>query len=1023
MKVSIAICPRFCYHKHTGNKRSASLGCTDGIRDKYASADPGKEFSNRLHRSSDIAKRRFHIILHDRPWIFQSAGEGAYMRFYENPQATSENRKPPRCYYIPGGISEYHLLNGIWNFAFFNRDIDVPNEIRQWDTITVPSCWQLQGYEHPNYTNINFPFPADPPYVPDDNPCGVYERSFFLAHKWGRVYFVFEGVAACAVLFINGIRIGFTQGSHLQAEFDITDAVQEGTNTVRVQVLKWCCGSYLEDQDCFRFNGIFRDCYLLQRPEHHIEDIEIIPDDTQIRISISGQASLRILAGSELLTEALIDGTYTYTPEHPVLWNAEKPFLYTVELTRDGEIITLKTGLRKIEISDDYELLINGVSVKLHGVNHHDTSKFRGWCQTIEEQREELLLMKDLNINCIRTSHYPPTPEFANLCSELGFYVIMETDVESHGFVRREANVAYNYDVNSNAWPATKKEWKKEHVERMARMVETYKNQPCIIMWSTGNESGHGPNHVAMIRWTKDRDSSRLIHCEDASRKGQIHNADVYSRMYPSQSELETYARTDDINMPVFLCEYAHAMGNGPGDVFAYNELFDKYPKLIGGCIWEWADHVVTVDGVQKYGGDFEGELTHDENFCCDGLVFADRSLKAGSLEAKAAYQPIRTTYQNGVLTVYNRLDFTDLAEYTLAWFIEIDGIVTDKDELCLPCKPHQTASVPIAYETVACKYGAYLNVTLSRDGKRYACVQHELSCHITAGETEETAIPATISEDSLFLYASGEHFSYVFSKHYGTFTSLVVDDREQLAGRTSLSAFRAPTDNDRNIQQFWANINIWQGENLDCAFSKVYDCTVEGNTIRICGALAGVSRAPFFKFTKTVSIYADGRIHVELCGDVREHAFWLPRLGFELELPGKVQNFTYYGRGPIENYRDMHHWAPVGLYSSTARGEYVNYVYPQEHGNHTEVKMLRIGDLEFSSASGFECCVSEYTANALYRAKHTDELKKDGKTHLRIDYKVSGIGSNSCGPTLEEEYQLNEKHILFDVTVKPFFR
>ena len=500
------------------------------------------------------------------------------MRIYENPLKTSENREPQRSYYIPSGVSEYQLLNGEWNFAYFKRDIDVPEKIEKWNKISVPSCWQLQGYDNPNYTNINYPYPCDPPYVPDDNPCGVYKREFEIKDKWGRVYFVFEGVSSCAFLYINDKYIGFTQGSHLQAEFDITDCVVSGTNIVTVKVLKWCCGSYLEDQDAFRYNGIFRDVYILQRPENHIKDVEIIPNDKSIDIKISGKANVKIFEKEKLLIQTEIENEFSYSPHNPILWNAEKPFLYNVELERDGEIIELKTGLRKIEISKVQELLINGVSVKLHGVNHHDTSKYGGWCQTDQELRKDLELMKELNINCVRTSHYPPTPKFIEMCDEMGFYIICETDIETHGFLRRLPNVAYAFDMESNAWPGTMHDWKKEHVERMERMVEAFKNHSSVIMWSTGNESGHGCNHVEMIKWTKRRDNTRLIHCEDASRKNQIHNADVYSRMYPSLAETQKFAVTDDINMPVFLCEYSHAMGNGPGDVYYYNELFDKYP-------------------------------------------------------------------------------------------------------------------------------------------------------------------------------------------------------------------------------------------------------------------------------------------------------------------------------------------------------------------------------------------------------------------------------------------------------------
>ena len=522
-------------------------------------------------------------------------------------------------------------------------------KIEKWDKIPVPSCWQLQGYENPNYTNINYPYPADPPYLPDDNPCGVYNREFTVDKKWGRLYFVFEGVSSCASLYINDRYVGFTQGSRLQAQFDITDFISDGKNTVTVKVLKWCVGSYLEDQDAFRYNGIFRDVYILQRPEKHITDVEIIPNEKSFNIKLDGKADVKISADNKVLFEGDMDNELSFAPEKPVLWNAEKPYLYDIELARNGEILRFKSGLRSVKISENYELLINGVSVRLHGVNHHDTSKYRGWCQTDEELRQDLLLMKKLNINCVRTSHYPPTPKFIGMCDEIGLYVVCETDIETHGFLRRLPNVGYRFDMESNAWPATMSDWKDEHIERMKRMVEVFKNNPCIIMWSTGNESGHGCNHLEMIKWTRSRDNSRLIHCEDASRKGQFHNADVFSWMYPGYSDLENKALTDDVNMPIFLCEYSHAMGNGPGDVWDYNELFDKYPKLIGGCIWEWADHVVTVDGVEKYGGDFEGELTYDGNFCCDGLVFADRSLKAGSLEAKAAYQPIKTGFEFNV--------------------------------------------------------------------------------------------------------------------------------------------------------------------------------------------------------------------------------------------------------------------------------------------------------------------------------------------------------------------------------------
>ena len=852
--------------------------------------------------------------------------------------------------------------------------------------------------------------------MPDDNPCGVYRRSFTLDEVSGKTYFVFEGVSSCAYLYINDRYVGFTQGSHILAEFDITDFVRAGENTVQVKVLKWCCGSYLEDQDFFRYNGIFRDCYILQRPEGHIGDVEIIPNDHSIRIQMEGTADVSVWAEDKLLSQDKVDGSYEFVPEKPVLWNAEKPYLYTVVLERNGERITFRAGLRKIEIADDYALLINGVSVKLHGVNHHDTSANRGWCQSDEELRRDLLLMKQLNMNCVRTSHYPPTPKFIQMCDEIGLYVICETDIETHGFLRRLPNVPYYYDVESNAWPCTKREWEKEFVERMQRMVENFKNHPSIIMWSTGNESGHGSNHISMIRWTHRRDASRLVHAEDASRKGQFHNADVFSMMYSSLQDVERYATTDDINMPVFLCEYSHAMGNGPGDVWYYNELFDKYPKLIGGCIWEWADHVVTVDGVQKYGGDFPGEQTHDGNFCCDGLVFSDRSFKAGSLEAKAAYQPIRTQLENNILSVYNRLDFTDLNEYTLRYWIELDGQPQQMVETVLNAAPHTTVQLPISYETAACQYGAYLNVRLYQGENEVAATQHALP--YTAVKQEKQPAMA-LREDAQNIYASGEGFEYTFSKHYCAFTSIQVNGEEQLAGKSVLSACRAPTDNDRDIRFRWLQLNEWQGENLDKSSVKIYDCRVEGNTIVVCGSLSGISRAPLLRFTQKVEISQSGEITLSLHGDVRKDAIWLPRLGYEWELPQQTQNFTYYGNGPAESYRDLCHAGYVSLHQSDAASEYVHYVRPQEHGNHTATKLLRIGKLEFR-AEDMDIQVSRYSTAALLKAEHTDELVADGKTHLRIDYKVSGIGSNSCGPELEKPYRLSEKEIDFTVSISP---
>ena len=940
------------------------------------------------------------------------------MRIYENPQKTSEHRLPPRSYYIPGGSSKYILLNGTWNFAFFKRDIDVPENISEWDTIQVPSCWQLAGYENPNYTNINYPYPVDLPYVPDDNPCGVYERTFHLAQVWGRVYFVLEGVSSCGFVQINGQYVGFTQGSHLPAEFDVTPYVHAGTNRIRVYVLKWCCGSYLEDQDFFRMNGIFRDCYILQRPMGHIADVEMIPNGQSIDIRIQGEAQVRIYEGTREICNQHFTHHFQFCPENPILWNPEAPFLYRVELEREGEIITLYAGLRQIAVSTDYALQINGTSVKLRGVNHHDTSKQGGWYMTDGEMAEDLRLMKQLNINCIRTSHYPPHPKFVQMCDQMGFYVVLETDLESHGLIRRYANVDYVYDVESGEWPGSLPEWKHEHVERMTRALEYYKNAPSVIMWSTGNESGHVENHMAMLEYIKKRDPSRLTHCEDASRKGEMHHADVFSQMYTGLAPLEGIANNPAIDLPVFLCEYAHAMGNGPGDIYDYNQLFHRHPKLIGGCIWEWADHVVVdAKGVQRYGGDFPGEMTHDKNFCCDGLVFADRRLKAGSLEAKKAYQPIHTRFEDGVLYVENRLDFTDLQEFRLVLEIEGDGKMVSTRTLVLEAKPHQTVEIPIDYVPVEAQWGVYLNCALWKDDQCCAEDQHPLP--YTQIPFRESVKPIHLTRIGREILAEGDHFRYVFSTHSGTFVSMVIDGEEQLSAPISLSVFRAPVDNDAKMVDLWYNTTVWQGENFDCTFNKVYNVQLEGNTIVVECALAGVSRSPFFRYKVAYTLYEDGRVDVSLRGTVSERTVWLPRLGFDFTLPAAYNVFSYYGRGPGENYCDLHHHTKMGAYESRVEETYVPYVNPQDYGNHTRVKQLTIGKMRFLGHPDFECAVTQYTARNLYRATHTDELVWDGFTHLRIDYKNSGVGSGACGPELEPVYRLQEKEIQFDFTIQ----
>ena len=951
------------------------------------------------------------------------------MRKYEDLNCISENRLPQRAYYIP--LNGCVPLSGMWDFKFYDRDFEETLVQKDWIQIDVPSCWQARGYESPNYANVAYPYPYDPPYVPTENPMGVYRRTFEISDTSRSTYIVFEGVSSCLELFINDQYVGYSQGSHLQAEFDISDYVREGSNTVTAKVRKWCSGSYLEDQDFFRFNGIFRDVYVLSRPKGHIRDIKITTRDNVIHARFDGLAQVSLLDGEKnLLAQVTAQGQTDLTVDTPIKWNAEKPYLYELLFTYEGEVISQKVGFVTYAIGKDFEFLVNGTEVKLKGVNHHDTHPYNGWAMTDEDIRNDLLLMKKLNINTIRTSHYPPTPRFLEMCDKLGFYVMLETDLETHGISNRETG-GCGYDcIDNPQWLCSNPQWKHAYIDRMERAYQRDKNHCSIFAWSTGNESGHGPNHVAMIDYLRAKDPARLVHCEDASRMSELSGhygtdishwadrADLFSKMYESIDSITRKAENPDFRYPYFLCEYAHAMGNGPGDVCDYWELIYKHKKLIGGCVWEWADHTVIENGVPKYGGDFTGELTQDGNFCSDGMVFCDRSLKAGSLEVKAAYQYMDCRLQGDELVVLNRYDFTNLSAYEFRYQVKADGEILHENTLTLDIAPKQTGSVRITLPK-ECRLGAYVHCYLY-DKTGYCVAQKQLEVPAAKEAMGSTSPAAAVTEDANFLTFTRPTFRYTFSKDLGTFVSLVKNGEEQLKAPIRLTPLRAPMDNERNIKFKWYWYNTWQAENLDRQFDKVYECTLDGSSVTVKGSLSGVSRTPYFRYTTTYTVSADGTIKVVLDGNVKDNCIWLPRLGFEIKTAYEKSSFKYFGMGPYENYCDMHHASMVDWYESDADKEYVNYIMPQEHGNHTRTKVLEMKDgLTFTAADEMEINVSHYTSEMLMQAAHQNELRKADCTNIRIDYKNSGVGSNSCGPELLEKYRLAEKEIHFAFCIK----
>lgn len=939
------------------------------------------------------------------------------MRFYEDLKKIQQNRMPQRSYYIPENEGAFYSLNGEWNFKYYDADFKQESKIEQWDKITVPSCWQLKGYGNPNYTNMNYPYPVDPPYVPDDNPLGIYMREFEIANCENRHYIVFEGVSSNVELFINEKYVGYSQGSHLQAEFDITDFVVKGVNTVTAKVHKWCSGSYLEDQDFFRFNGIFRDVYILSRPQSHIKDIKITTEKNKILIDFEGAANITLLDSDEILTTCFAEKKAEFTVKDPVLWNAEKPYLYDVVFENDGEIIRQKIGFAEYTVNERGAFCVNGVEVKLKGVNHHDTNAYNGWCMSDDDILYDLEQMKKLNINTIRTSHYPPSPKFLDMCDRLGFYVMLETDIEIHGFGSRKPDSNWDMVDKFDEWIGNQPEWLESYIERMDRAYNRDKNHTCIFSWSTGNESGHCVNNYEMIKYLRKVDSKRLVHCEDASRQSERYpefysRPDLYSMMYLAVDVVEKYANDSTKNLPLFLCEYAHSMGNGPGDTKDYWDVIYKYPKLIGGCIWEWADHTVIVDGVAKYGGDFEGELTHDSNFCCDGLVFYDRSFKAGSLNAKAAYQYIKCELSGSVLSVTNLYDFTNLNEYTFKYESVVDGEVIETKELVLDLEPKQTATVNCK-TTDKCKLGAFVNCYLY-DKNGYEVASAQLKTDAVCISDTPKFENAEITETKDYFAVTGENYSYKVSKHYGEIESIVKENKELLNDRVKLTVMRAPTDNERKIKRQWYKFTgEWRAEGFDRLFNKCYSCTASGNVITVKGSLSSISRTPFLNYEINYEFFNNGCCKVSLSGDIREDCIWLPRLGFEFKTDYNNDKFRYFGMGDSENYCDMKYHTKIGFYDSCADNEYVNYIVPQEHGNHTETKLLEMKDgLKFKTDNSFEFNVSHYSVQSLTNATHVDELEKENSTIIRIDYKDSGIGSNSCGPDLIQKYRLCEKKI-----------
>ena len=1023
------------------------------------------------------------------------------MKDQENPELLHINREKERSYFIPfhdeetalnnadykGASDYYRLLNGNWAFRYFTRDIDIPEvlfekdcNVNGWDEIQVPLSWQMAGFDVPHYTNFDYPYPVDPPYIPDDNPAGVYALDITLDNTWIKrdTFAVFEGVNSCFYLYVNGHSAGMSKGSRMQSEFNITRYLLPGRNRITVKVLKWCDGSYLEDQDCYRHSGIFRDVYLLSRSKSRIRDIFIKTDldddytDAILSLNLETEGDT---AGNVLFRLYAPDGTIIIDKETgfgqscfniiaPFTWNAETPWLYTAIFCYADEWIPVDVGFRKIETGKNGVLLINGAAIKLKGVNRHDTHPVLGHYTPMDHMRQDLILMKQHNINAVRTSHYPNTPEFYRLCSRYGLYVMDEADNETHGIANRHRSAGYSYSNFNPAWPHEMPEWRNAHLDRVKRMVERDKNHPCVIMWSMGNEAAFGSNHIAMIDWVHEQDTTRLVHYEGANLAvfsypdNNYSDAcvDVQSIMYPSLEKLEELGRNDEpLNTnkkkdprPLLLSEYAHAMGNGPGGIADYWEIIHKYPRIAGAFIWEWADHsVIKTDEKGRqfygYGGDF-GEHPHCSNFCIDGCVLPDRTPYPGLRNIKAVYQYagselVKTNDNSITIKLKNQHDFINLSCFELHWTLTKDGdIINEGSFASMSIAPGKSKIITL--NTAVPKkawFGVYLNIRLclakstiwADRGFETATMQLAIPCEKAAVFSRGKSFsPLNIDNQDKLTVLEGDSFKYVFNNVYGSFESLKRNGVEFLQARWQLGVWRAPTDNDPP----WSIRTQFTDENLEHVHSKVYAVETEKNNdgyiIRVNGSLGALAREPLARTTVTYTVLPSSRIIVDISADIRENMMFLPRFGFELVMPKGNEYLEYFGLGPDENYPDIRQHVRMGRWISTVSDQYFPYVKPQEHGNHGNVQWAAVHDLSgrgllFKANSVFDFCASHYTAADLTKASHTNTLVPQKETFIRIDYRCSGIGCGSCGPYTFDHYLLKDKKIAYSFSIIPFSR
>ena len=992
-------------------------------------------------------------------------------RYFEDPQTLHVNMTPHHAYFIPFSSTEsavkktrefspyFTLLNGEWDFAYFESYTHLPQDFLHFsftDKIPVPSNWQNHGYDNHQYTNVNYPFPFDPPYVPIENPCGLYHRVFNVEINAEKRYLLnFEGVDSCLFVYVNHQFAGYSQISLCTSEFDITDFLQQGENHLHVLVLKWCDGSYLEDQDKFRMSGIFRDVYLLEREKNYLQDFfiqtQLNQEFTKARLHVACQfaeceqpISWQLFdPEGKLITEQKGHAFHTEV-ENAQLWNAENPSLYTLILQYGSEVICQKVGLRHIEVKNRV-MLFNGQAIKFKGVNRHDSDPKTGYAISREQALQDLRLMKQHNFNAIRTAHYPNAPWFTELCDEYGFYVIAESDIESHGTnavyvespetsillgVKTEIDheAIRQKTIDNYCYMAQSPEFNQAILDRTYANVERDKNRSSVVIWSLGNESGYGENFEQAVAWVKQRDPSRLVHYENAifqhsAHKNDTSNLDFHSEMYTSTEELEAYFADAKNQKPYLFCEYLHAMGNSCGDTEDYFQAMERHAGACGGFVWEWCNHSPYLPNSSKmgYGGDFN-DTPNDGNFCADGLVTADRQIQSNLLEYKNVYRPLRATLKNGHIELKNYLDFTDAAEaISIHYQITEDFSVVQEGQIDdLNIAPKSTALLPLplpvsngSLQILILTYHQKTETGLIPQGHNLGFDQIILSeqSQLSTNELKPNYQSISVSEYANLISVKVADIEYQFDQYKGTIHQIFKAGKPWLNQPTNFNIWRAPLDNDSLMKAHWL------AAGYDRATSRVYDyhLTEQRSAVEITFklGLVAVSKARILTLNVVYRIEQNGLLQINIHAEKQPHLPFLPRFGLRFFLNQGFNQVEYVGYGPTESYLDKHHATAFGRYKATPESNHVPYLKPQENGSHYGCRELKVANssdcFTVQSHTPFNMNVSPYSQEELGSKKHQYDLEKSGSTILCVDYKMSGVGSNSCGPALKAQYRLNE--------------